>query len=236
MVNIEEVMYSELSKKYLCTPGEMASSENVFVLGKDDEPLLELLCINGKLVIKAGEELLPWCKEIYKDTSGVWFSDFGNLRRLDSKLQSLGHYLADVHHYYIPGKDSVMPKGSYELKWFNKEEILDFKGDDRFDEAFAFNEKTPDILGVAAMEGGEILGMAGASMDHKNLWQIGINVIPEAQGKGIGTYLVTHIKNELLNRGIVPFYGTMESHIRSQRIAVKAGFIPTWTALYSGRK
>lgn len=77
------------------------------------------------------------------------------------------------------------------------------------------------------MEKGEILRMVGDSMDYKNLWQIGINVIPEAQGKGIGTYLVTHLKNEFLNRGVGPLYGTMESHIRSQRIAVKAGFMPT---------
>ncbi len=236
MTNIEEVLYSELSKKYGCTKAELVNSENIFVLGKDEEPLLELLCINGKLVIKASEELLPWCREEYKDFDGAWFTDFGNLRRLDSKLQSLGHCISDIHHYYIPGRDVIIPQGNYQTKCFNKEEIWVFKNDERFDEAFAFNEETPDVFAVAAMEKGEILGMAGASMDYKNLWQIGINVIPEAQGKGIGTYLVTHLKNELLNRGIVPFYGTMGSHARSQRIAVKAGFMPTWTALYSERK
>ena len=236
MVDIEGILYGEMSKKYRCTSEEIASDENIFVLGNKHEPMVEVLCINGKLVVKAGEELLPWCKEKYKDIDGAWFTDFGYLRSLDNKLQELGHYIADIHHYYIPGKDSVVPDGSYELKWFNKEEILGFKDDERFDEAFAFNEGTPDVLAVAAMEKGEILGMAGASMDYKNLWQVGINVIPEAQGKGIGTYLVTNLKNELLNRGVVPFYGTMGSHARSQRIAIKAGFMPTWTAIYSERK
>lgn len=122
-----------LSKNYCYTKEEMASSENIFVLGKNEEYLLELLCINGKLVIKASEELLPWCREEYKDFDDAWFTDFGNLRRPDSKLQSLGRCIADIHHYYIPGRDVIISKGNYQIKYFTKEEIWVFKDDERFD-------------------------------------------------------------------------------------------------------
>lgn len=36
-----------------------------------------------------------------------------------------------------------------------------------------------------------------------------------------------------MKRGKVPFYGTVESHINSQNIAVNAGFFPAWAELHS---
>jgi predicted GNAT family acetyltransferase len=60
------------------------------------------------------------------------------------------------------------------------------------------------------------MGMAGASEDSKTLYQIGINVLPKYRGKGIGTNLVALLKQELLKRGKVPFYGTSVSHIISK--------------------
>lgn len=80
------------------------------------------------------------------------------------------------------------------------------------------------------------MGMAGASADSKTMWQIGINVLPEYRGRGIGTNLVTLLKNEILNRGKIPFYGTVGSHFHSQNIAINAGFFPAWAELYSKSK
>ena len=40
--------------------------------------------------------------------------------------------------------------------------------------------------------------MAGASGDSPTMWQIGINVAPGEEGAGIGTMLVTLLKNEIL--------------------------------------
>ena len=55
--------------------------------------------------------------------------------------------------------------------------------------------------------------------------------MPEAEGMGIGTTLVAMLKNAVLDRGVLPFYGTSVSHIASQRVAVKAGFLPAWAEL-----
>lgn len=53
------------------------------------------------------------------------------------------------------------------------------------------------------------------------------------QGKGISLNgLVKNIKNEILGRGRLPFYGTSMSHITSQRVALAAGFVPAWAELY----
>ena len=58
------------------------------------------------------------------------------------------------------------------------------------------------------------------------------NVMPEAEGLGIGSMLVAVLKNEILKRGKLPFYGTSMSHIASQRVALGAGFVPMWAELY----
>ena len=73
--------------------------------------------------------------------------------------------------------------------------------------------------------------MAGASADSPSMWQIGINVEPEARGLGIGTMLVALLKNEILRQGVLPFYGTSASHLASQRLALAAGFRPGWAEL-----
>ncbi len=122
---------------------------------------------------------------------------------------------------------------TYQIKWFEQQDIHQFKGDDRFSEALAFEETHPDVLAVAAFDGDRIMGMAGASADSKTMWQIGIDVIPEYRGKGIGASLTALLKQEVLKRGKIPFYGTVESHDISKNIAIRAGFIPAWAELQS---
>ena len=126
---------------------------------------------------------------------------------------------------------SEIDASAYGIRWYRGAEIEAFRGDGRFREAFSFCPEAPDVLGVAALRGGRILGMAGASADSPTMWQIGINVEPEARGEGVASMLVGLLKNEILKSGILPFYGTAASHIASQRTALAAGFLPAWAEL-----
>ncbi|MBR2122204.1 MAG: GNAT family N-acetyltransferase [Lachnospiraceae bacterium] len=130
---------------------------------------------------------------------------------------------------------------AYGIRWYDHVSIEQFRGDPRFTEAFTFLEEAPDVLGVAAVkdpgEGGaeEILGMAGASADSPTMWQIGINIAPSARQKGIAKHLVTLLKNEIIRKGKLPYYGTSMSHIASQKVALGAGFLPAWAELATKR-
>lgn len=99
-----------------------------------------------------------------------------------------------------------------------------------------FEDVPKDEIGIAAYQDGEILGMAGATSDSPLMWQIGINVLPKARGMDIGSLLVGLLKNELIDMGILPFYGTSMSHIASQKVALRAGFSPAWAELYCEKK
>ena len=119
----------------------------------------------------------------------------------------------------------------YELRWYEADDLEQFRGDDRYKNAFGFCEYAPDVLGVAALEHGQITGMAGASCDSPTMWQIGIDVSQNARHRGIGKMLVSKLKNEILKRGVLPFYGTGMSHFASQKVALGAGFRPAWAEL-----
>ena len=46
--------------------------------------------------------------------------------------------------------------------------------------------------------------------------------------EGIGSYLVTLLKNKVIEMGDVPFYGTAAANTQSQNIAINSGFKPAW--------
>ena len=89
------------------------------------------------------------------------------------------------------------------------------------------------MLAVCAVDGETILGMASVTRDCERLWQIGVNVTEEGRGKGVGSYVTSLLKEEVLRRGILPTYATVESHIKSQKVAFQAGFEPVIYELFS---
>ena len=88
-----------------------------------------------------------------------------------------------------------------------------------------------DMLAVAAYEHGEILGVAAASNDTDDIWQIGVDVVPEKRQYHVATDIVRIISNEILKRNKIPYYGTAWSNIASKRVAVNAGYKPVWAEM-----
>ncbi|GAA0107000.1 MULTISPECIES: GNAT family N-acetyltransferase [Clostridium] len=227
----------QLAKDYNCTIEDF-NNQNTLITDKkiiegsrkytDEDEILKILIFNGKAIISADKCIKDWCIKNLSRFPGAWMFLYSNLRKIDKKLNEFGYEIDNTHHYYLP-MDKEFTRNNIKLKWYEKDEILKFKDDNRFDEAFAFNKNYPDILAVAAVdEEDNILGIAGASEDSKIMWQIGINVLEDEKGKGIASFIVQSLKNEILNRGKVPFYGTVESHIISQKVALKSGFYPAF--------
>lgn len=222
-----------------------------------------IICL-GQLFICCDEKIYDWVVEQYEKCSPEWFCDFQNLRKLDEKLKEFGYQIQDTHVYFLPEERTAanrpIEQSAGQYIWFEQEEILRFKENNRFTSAICFWEGTPDVLAVAkrksepdTISSGEKIhcvkpdelcttkdfdqshmqGMAGASCDGKYLWQVGINVDKEYAGQGLGHELVRALKEEILRRGKVPFYGTSESHTISQTVGLKAGFVPAWTEVFA---
>lgn len=84
------------------------------------------------------------------------------------------------------------------------------------------------MLGAGAYDGENLVGLAGASADCKNMWQIGIDVLPGYRRQKIASALTSRLAVEILNRDIVPFYCCAWSNIGSARNAAASGFRQAW--------
>ena len=242
---ILQIAKTQLALDYNCQLSDFEKEKNTIVennliVGRriygSDGCFLKIICFGGRAIFSASPIIMRWCEEKLINCDAAWLFQYPKLRVIDEKLQEFGHEIADVHHYYLPSSGVSLVEPIINVKWYEYKDILQFENDDRFGEALAFDKNHPDVLAVAAFDGDNIMGMAGASADSKSMWQIGIDVLSEYRGRGIGTNLVILLKNEILKRGKIPFYGTVESHFHSQNIAVSAGFFPKWAELYSKTK
>lgn len=241
MDEIKEKLYQQLAIDYCCSVSEMKDRENHFTEYKlldgrrqfeeTDGCILKAVVINGKLVFTGKKQVIDKCRQKFSNNSGSWFMDVANFREIDNLLKEEGYRIKTAHPFFIPRNDEICKMNGIEIRKYNQEEILTFKGDDRFDEAFCFDEKSPDMLAVAAIVNHEIAGMAGASADSPSFWQIGINVNKKFEGRQIASGLVSILKHDILQKGIIPYYGTSFSNLASQHVAANAGFAVAWVEL-----
>lgn len=238
---MNEILCRQLALDFCCAERDVLDEKNHFSVYRRlegrrrflerEDCVLKIAAVNGKLLFSGREDLLAWCEAQYRDEGGEWFFEVKNLRKLNDRLHAAGRQIETAHPFFISETPSFVDTAGLTLRWYEGAEIEQFRGDARFDEAYAFCPEAPDLLGVGALKGDAILGMAGASGDSPTMWQIGVNVEASARGAGLATKLVALLKNEILRRGLLPYYGTSFSHLASQRVALGAGFLPAWVEL-----
>lgn len=238
---MNEILAGQMAADYCCIKEEVLDRENHFTVHQflegrrrfeeGSECYLKVAAVNGKLLFTGAGPIVEWCREQYRESESAWFFEADVMRGLNDRLYEDGYCIHKIHPFFISETTGDVDTGDYDIRWYDEEAIGQFRGDERFMKAFSFEEDAPDVIGVAAWKDGEILGMAGASADSPAMWQIGIDVVPHYRRGGIGIMLVKLLRNEILRRGILPYYGTAISHVASLRIAVSAGFQPAWTEL-----
>ena len=147
----------------------------------DLEPFFRVIIYRGEMYMCADGRILDWCRDKYALYKPEWFCKFENLRELDGKLKEYGYRIKDTHIYCLPdtGFEGYDFEAPYEVRWYDKEEILKLKEGNPFKNAIMFIPDCPDMIAVAALdENNAPIAMAGASRDSDTMWQIGIDVNP----------------------------------------------------------
>ena len=198
-------------------------------------PLIcELVSYGTNLVASCRKDLIPevtafvnGAEDAYRcfETPAIY-----ELNRILEKADARVCYMAD---YFLPEPDSVFrrePPCPYETRELHRE---DFEALylPQWSNALCRDRKHLDVLGVGAYDGGRLIGLAGCSADCEEMWQIGIDVLPEYRGKGIAPALTNRLARAVLEREKVPFYCSAWSNIKSVRNALGSGFRPAWTEL-----
>ncbi len=230
-----------LALEFNCTPEDFLKQENVLTLPElhegrrlysSEKYFFHMVTSGGNAVVTAEESLHPFLKEFIKGRPGHWLFELPNLLPLEKELNKFGYSLTGTYHMFLPARPAVLQR-DYPVKWFYDEQIQPFYGDSRFPNAICpeYLSYRPDRMVVCAYDGDNLMGMAGCSEDAPHWQQIGIDVMPEYRSKGVGTYLVTLLKNKILKRGDIPFYGTSVSNYHSWNIALNCGFRLAWVEI-----
>lgn len=233
---------NQLALDFNCKAEDFAKKDNIITLAKDipgrriyspQKEFFSMVTLGGNAVISADESMHEWLQKWSADKNGFWLFEHNHLMELETELQKYGKRLWQSHHMFLPRPEMCDPGTSFEVKWFEQEDIQALYGREEFSNALCekFLPERPDILAVGAVQDGRIIGLAGCSADTKLFWQIGIDVLPECRGAGIGTKLVQILKDEVFRRGAIPFYGTSLSNLHSWNIAVNSGFYPAWVEI-----
>lgn len=232
----------QLALDYCCTEDDVRDNANHFTVYEplpcrrrfeetSEDCFLKITVVNNKLLVTGREDIVSVLQMKIGRFRGTWFMDAPALASVDRLIVPYGWQIEQVHPFYIGKQTAKVDLNGYDLRWYEQKDIRKFENDERFEEAFCFDENAPDVLGVAALRAGEIVAMAGASADSDLMWQLGVNTMPEYRNRGIGSKLVEALKNEVIKRGVLPFYGTAMSHHASMRLAQNAGFYPAWTEM-----
>ncbi len=226
---MDRIMFQKYDKKLLqqlaidfnCTPEDFLAKDNIVTVSKQNEgrrkynpgiPFFQMATLGKNTVMMADECLHEFLYRLIKDAEGHRLFEFGNLMRLNEELKGYGYQVAPTHHMFLPCCHVEVGE-RYPVRWFSGSGIGQFYGNPRFPNAISYPEPCsdrPDKIVVAAVDGDTIMGMAGCSEDAPHWQQIGIDILPEYRSRGIGSYLVTILKNKIIEMGDIPFYGIGE--------------------------
>ena len=139
---------------------------------------------------------------------------------LNKALEKFGMRVYKAHSAFLPDLEAVFGADlscPYETRLLHPEDFTDLYVP-AWGNALCEDRKQLDMLGAGAYDGGKLIGLAGCSADGDEMWQIGIDVLPE-------------YRRAIFEHDKVPFYGAAWSNIRSLKNAFRCGFRPAWAEM-----
>ncbi len=220
-----------------CTPDDFLKNENIIARSaihpkaRKYLPLpfaCDMVSYGTNIVAQTNEEVEPILQQ-YLDFCDIAHAfETPALHVLDDLLIPHGLKVCFMAEYFLPDVDALkLLPCSYELRILHQE---DFKGLylPQWSDALCEKRKELDVLGVGAYDKEKLVGLAGCSADCEEMYQIGVNVLPEYRRQGIAAAITSRLALEILKLGKVPFYCAAWCNLKSVRNAIKCGFRPAW--------
>ena len=237
---ILEIAIKQSAEDIGCKPEDFLSDSNIvvpFKLGKNAKRYYKLpigcdfISYGNNVVAAAGDELSEVVKEYINKFEFYHCFETPNMNWLNKRIEPFGQTVCFMAEYYLPDMNrlTALPT-QYELRVLEQDDFAELYLP-KWSNAICSDRKELDVLGVGAYDGEKLVGLAGCSADADEMWQIGVDVLPEYRRKGIASAITSRLAVEILERGKVPFYCTAWSNMRSVRNAVKSGFIPAWAEM-----
>ena len=182
------------------------------------------------MVIRAVPEIAAWCRERFKGVSPEFIFDGEHVYELEKVLRRHGLMLQGTSTHYLLRdlRAWPLPEG-YDYRLLTRPEVDALRPGDDF--PFAFNGDGSDAIALTAEREGKLMALTSADDLWGDLWQIGIQVLPETRQKGFACGLVSRLTQEIVALGKTPFYSTWAGNVGSTKTALKCGFFPAWISM-----
>lgn len=237
--DILKVALKQCAEDMGCQPDDFLSTKNVlvpFCPEKNARKCLKkpnvcnFISFGNNIVAAASKDVFDIVSEYINRYEFYYCFDTPNIYWLNERLQKKGYKVCFMSEYYLPDVNNIpnLPC-PYETRLLKQ---ADLKGlySPKWEHTLSEDYKQ-DVLGIGAYDKGQLIGLAACSADCKDMWQMGVDVLPNYRQNGIGSALTTLLAKEIIKQRKVPFYCTAWANIRSNRNAVKSGFLPAWAEM-----
>ena len=223
----------EIAKDVILAPSKKIKGARI--MDKMDL-FMKIIVFRGRAYIMADESVLGGCEDFFSEIKPEWLFEYFTLRKIDHILGEYGRSIVDTHIYYLPVSDFPMESLKGNEIWLDEKAIKEYKEKEIFKNALRYSKNQPCEMAIAIKEADKYIAMAGSGMDGKYVRQIGVDVLPDYRGLGLSVHLVRLLKQRIIESGSLPFYGTNQSHILSQNVALSSGFIPAFSEIFVAKK
>ena len=223
-----------------CSPTDLTAAENIVVRSvKNDKAriylelpfICNMVSYGSNIVASAGEGFEDAAREFLSNADPMHSFETPSLYKLNRAFEPFGAAVCFMAEYWLPDLSVLKEQPCrYELRVLHKEDFAELYKPE-WSNALCEKRSFADVLGVGAYDGGKLVGLAGCSADCEDMWQIGVDVLPEYRRCGIASALTSRLALLILDEGKVPFYCCAWCNIRSARNAVKSGFRPAWNEM-----
>lgn len=191
----------------------------------------DIISYGSNIVASVNEEIVDFVEKYINRFPTERCFETPNIHLLSEEFKKYNKTVCFMAEYFLPdvSKIKVLPC-KYEVKILHQEDFKDLYTSE-WSNALCKNRKHLDVLAASAFDGDRMIGMAACSADCDEMWQIGIDVLPEYRMQGVAAALTSRLTNEILALEKVPFYCAAWSNIKSVRNAIKCGFRPAWVEL-----
>lgn len=191
----------------------------------------DMVSYGNNIVAQTSERLENSVKNYITKYNVAHAFETPNIYSLNEELSQFGMKVCFMAEYYLPDLDRLKPLAcSYELRVLYQNDFENLYTE-QWSNALCNKRKELDVLGIGAYDGDKLVGLAACSADCDDMYQIGVDVLPEYRKQGIAAAVTSNLATKILKLGKVPYYCTAWCNIKSVRNAIKCGFVPAWVEI-----
>lgn len=203
---------------------------NIFVVNNPNDTflfynksLLTIIIFDNRIFVRSSDnKIIETLKEEYSTYPGQWFTEFDNIKKLESILTN--HKLKiDNFFPLMTFSDRNVRTRKFTFDRIDKNDIIKYK--DISNMPFTFDDD--DRIGLSFHDGNKLIALCGASTIGKYLRSLGIEKFYfDKKYKGLSSSMVRSVALQIKaeNSHVSPIYTTQFSHTASINTAIRAGF------------